>query len=129
MAVRGDWVDSPAVLVVDDQVGVRKLLEAALTADGYQVVTAGNGQEALDLLARSAERPSLALVDLRMPIMDGAHTLAALKELYPTLPVVIMTAVGEVDRQTELFQLGATRTIGKPFDLQQIRDLVTELLA
>lgn len=120
---------SPAILVVDDQIGVRKLLEATLTADGYQVITAGNGQEALDCLQGETNFPSLALVDLRMPVMDGTHTLAALKERWPKLPVVMMTAVGEVDRETELFQLGAACTIGKPFDLQQIRTLVTQLLA
>ncbi|MGE5591132.1 MAG: response regulator [Bacillota bacterium] len=118
----------PTVLVVDDQVGVRKLLEAALGGDGYAVTTAGNGQEALDLLAAGAEPPSLALVDLRMPVLDGVRTLAALKERYPSLPVVMMTAVGDVDRDVEVLRLGAVETISKPFDLNEVRALVAGLL-
>lgn len=117
------------VLVVDDQPGVRKLLETALGAEGYAVLTAVNGQDALERAAASPHPPSLALVDMRMPVMDGARTLVALRERYPALPVVIMTALGDADQAAELEKLGAARTIGKPFDLGRIRSLVAELLA
>ena len=122
-------MNRPVVLVVDDQVGVRKLLEAALGAEGYGVVTAVHGQDALARVALLPQAPSLALVDMRMPVMDGARTLVALKRKYPGLPVVVMTALGDVDREAELESLGAVRTIGKPFDLEKIRALVAELLA
>ncbi len=124
----GPALERPTVLVVDDQVGVRKLLEAALGGEGYTVMTAGNGQEALDRLATSSDVPSLALVDLRMPVLDGVRTLAALKERYPSLPVVMMTAVGDVDREVEVKRLGAVETIGKPFDLNKVRTLVARLV-
>lgn len=121
-------LNRPLVLVVDDQEGIRKLLEAALGAEGYAVLSAVNGKEALERLAASLLPPSLAFVDMRMPVMDGARTLMALKERYPALPVVIMTAVGDVDQEAELEALGAARTIGKPFDMQKIRALTAELL-
>lgn len=122
-------MSNPTILVVDDQVAVRKLLEATLRAEHFLVMAACHGQDALDQLARTGKTPGLALVDLRMPVMDGTHTLVALKERFPHLPVVMMTAVGDTDQRAELVRLGAERTIGKPFDLEQIRTLVADLLA
>lgn len=115
------------ILVADDQPGVRWLVQE-LFADGpHQVVAAAHGQEAL--AAAERQRPDVALIDLRMPVMDGVETLRALRVLYPSLPVVMMTAVDDGDRVTECLRLGAACSIAKPFDVFALRALVEATLA
>jgi two-component system response regulator (stage 0 sporulation protein F) len=116
----------PLMLVVDDQVGVRRLIQAVFQEVGYQVVTAGHGQEALALAA--GRRPDLVLLDMKMPVMDGPDTLRAMQRLYPGLPVVIMTAVGDGDRVSEVLAHGARSVIAKPFDVFQLRQMVQAIL-
>lgn len=118
-------MNGPLILVVDDQAGVRLLLREVFREVGYRVALAAHGQEAVAMA--SVELPALALVDLKMPVMDGLETLRALKELDPTLPVLIMTAVGE-GRISELLQNGARDCIMKPFDVFQLRDRVQQVL-
>lgn len=112
--------------MVDDQPGVRRLLTELFRADGMEVVTAADGREALDL-AR-ADRPSLAVVDMRMPVMDGVGAIAGLKAMYPDLPIVLMTAVGDTERVAEAKRLGAMHAITKPFDVFHLRELVRDAL-
>lgn len=92
---------------------------------GYRVLLAAHGQEAIVLA--SAELPALALVDLKMPVMDGLETLRALKGLDSSLPVLMMTAVGE-GRVSELLENGARDCIIKPFDVFVLRDLVHQII-
>lgn len=75
----------------------------------------------------SMELPALALVDLKMPVMDGLEALRALKSIDPSLPVLMMTAVGE-GRVSELLANGARDCITKPFDIFALRDLVRQVL-
>lgn len=118
-------MNEPLILVVDDQAGVRMLLQEVFREVGYRVALAPHGEAALPLA--SAERPALALVDLKMPVMDGWETLRALKAMHPTLPVIMMTAVGE-GRAPELLASGAHECILKPFDVFALRDLVQQVL-
>jgi two-component system response regulator (stage 0 sporulation protein F) len=118
-------MNGPLILVVDDQAGVRLLLREVFREIGYRVALAAHGQEAV--VMASVEMPSLALVDLKMPVMDGLDTLRALKELDPALPVMMMTAVGE-GRVSEMLANGARDCITKPFDVFALRDLVQQVL-
>ena len=113
------------ILVADDQPGVRSLVRE-LFVDA-QVVLAAHGQEAL--AAAERQQPDLALLDLRMPVMDGVETLRALRALYPALPVVMMTAVDDGERVDECLKLGARCAIIKPFDVFELRSLVEATLA
>ena len=115
------------ILVVDDQMGVRRLLSELLGAEGLEVLTAADGAQGLALALE--HRPSLALVDIRMPVLDGVKLLVELKEHYPDLPVVMMTAVGESEKVAEAVRLGALQTVTKPFDVFALRDLVLKILA
>jgi two-component system response regulator (stage 0 sporulation protein F) len=119
-------LDSPLILVVDDQAGVRRLIQELFREIGYRVATAAHGQEAMALC--SVERPALVLLDMKMPVMDGLETLRALRNLYPDLPVIIMTAVGDGDRVNEVISAGARSCISKPFDVFELRKLVQEVL-
>lgn len=118
-------MNGPLILVVDDQAGVRLLLREVFRETGYRIALASHGQEAIVLA--SAELPSLALVDLKMPVMDGLETLRALKSLDPSMPVLIMTALGE-GRIHELLENGARDCITKPFDVFALRNLVQQVL-
>ena len=106
------------ILVADDEANMRWVLERALTKAGYEVETVEDGQLALD---RSlAERPDLVLVDLKMPKMDGLSVLRTLKEHYPDLLVVMMTAHGSTSTAVEAMKAGAQDYLMKPFDIDEL---------
>jgi CheY-like chemotaxis protein len=86
--------DTALILVIDDDYDVCEVYAEALIESGYDVVTRRNGQDALDYLDAASTRPSLILVDLMMPIMDGAEFVAALRgrPSLDAVPVVVMTA-------------------------------------
>jgi len=115
-----------SILVVDDQLGVRRLLQELFGEEGFDVLLAGHGGEALELAKR--QTPTLALVDVKMPVMDGLETLRALKQVYPDLPVVMMTAVGDGERVAEALKSGALKAITKPFDVFAVRTMVLDLI-
>lgn len=117
--------EAPLILIVDDQPAVRFLLVELFREAGCRVATASHGQEALALAA--AEVPALAFVDLKMPVMDGMETLRELKRLYPALPVVMMTALGEGEVD-EALEAGAVACVNKPFDVFEVRRLADRLL-
>lgn len=119
-------VGSPLILVVDDQIGVRRLIQEVFKEVGYRVVTAAHGREALTLAA--AECPDLVLLDVKMPVMDGLETLKALRTSYPDLPVLMMTAVGDGDRVQEALVSGARMCLSKPFDVFDLRAKVQAVL-
>lgn len=116
----------PLILVVDDQPGVRRLVEEVFRQVGYRVASAANGRDALALV--EAESPDLAVLDVKMPIMDGIATLRALRTRLPRLPVLMMTAVGEGEMVAQAQALGAIQTITKPFDVFALRRLAQSIL-
>jgi two-component system, response regulator, stage 0 sporulation protein F len=118
--------EAPLLLVVDDQLGVRRLIQEVFREVGYRVATAAHGQEALALC--SVELPHVVLLDMKMPVMDGLETLRALRNLYADLPIIVMTAVGDGDRVSEVLSSGARRCVSKPFDVFELRRLVQATL-
>lgn len=106
------------ILVADDEANMRWVLERALTKAGYEVETVEDGQLALDRAL--AERPDLVLVDLKMPKMDGLSVLHILKERYPDLLIVMMTAHGSTTTAVEAMKAGAQDYLMKPFDIDEL---------
>ena len=106
------------VLVVDDDPGHRAMLRATLRAAGYEVVEAGDGQQALERV--DDQTPDLVLLDLRMPRMDGITALGQLREVNPALPIVIMTAYGSVDTAVDALKAGAYDYLTKPLDTDEL---------
>jgi two-component system response regulator HydG len=103
----------PIVLVVDDEAHLRESLEKTLAKEGFDVVQAATGQEALEALR---ERPiSISLCDIRMPIMDGIQFLKAARAIRPETEVIMMTGYGTVPMAVEAIKLGAYDFIEKPF--------------
>lgn len=119
--------DKPVILVVDDEESMRYFLEKALRREGYEVVTARDGPEAIESAQRRA--PDLVLADVRMPGMDGVALLRALRALHPRVPFVLMTAYGTVDDALSAMKQGATDYVLKPLRVEQVRDTVAKALS
>lgn len=119
--------DTIDILIVDDQVGVRRLLFEALVDEGYLVKMVGGGVEALNILSYTT--PSLILLDIKMPGMTGIETLQEIRKQHGQIPVVMMTAYGDMEIITETKKLGVLHYLIKPFDLDEVRLLVKGLLA
>jgi CheY-like chemotaxis protein len=114
------------VLVVDDEFGIGEVLEAILTDDGYRVVTAINGNHALERLA--GNRVDLILSDLMMPVMDGAALFAALKvdKRYVRIPFVLMCSLPESSVADRV--KGHAAFLHKPFKVDEVLDVVRQVL-
>jgi DNA-binding NtrC family response regulator len=114
------------VLVADDELNMRRVLEAILRREGYDVVTAANGVEALQGMSGSVHT---VITDLKMPGLDGMALLRKLSADYPDVPVVMITAHGSVENAVEAVKLGAFDYVEKPFEQEQIRQVVAKALS
>ncbi len=112
------------VLVVDDQVGVRSLLELAVKDEGHQVYTARNGLEAISVVR--SKRPDLIFMDIRMPLLDGLVALGKIKAIAPEIDVIMMTAFGSEETISEALKKGALFCLAKPFDVDTIREILAQ---
>ena len=117
---------SATIMVVDDRVGIRKLLDEVLQSAGYHVITAASGNEALNLVRK--EKIDLVLLDMKMSGMDGLETLTHIKEEAPQIIVLIMTAYEELEILQEAARRGAAACISKPFDIDELKELVAQKL-
>jgi CheY-like chemotaxis protein len=104
------------VLVVDDDASILDTVSAILSGEGYDVVSAASGQEALDAVAR--EQPRVILLDMRMPIMDGWAVARALRSQGISVPIVVMTAAESAQRWAD--EVGAEGYLAKPFGLDEL---------
>lgn len=112
--------------MVDDQLGVRRLLFEALKDDYQAVYLAENGAEAIEMV--EAHQPDLVVMDMKMPRMNGLEVLKHLRKTGFNRPVIMMTAYGELEIITESTLLGVKRHITKPFDLKDLRDQIRDAL-
>src|SRR5215831_16984724 len=117
--------DVRRVLVADDELNMRRVLEAMLRREGYEVITAANGQEALSGMTAGVHT---VITDLKMPVLDGMALLKRLSSDYPDVPVVMITAHGSVENAVEAVKLGAFDYLEKPFEQEQIRQVVAKAI-
>jgi two-component system chemotaxis response regulator CheY len=111
------------ILVVDDDPTILSAVSEALDLEGFVVVTATNGAEALDVVDR--DRPSLVLLDMRMPVLDGWGFMSAIRERGLDLTVVVMTAAADARRWGR--EIGAQGVLAKPFELDELVGAVRRL--
>ncbi|MCK6529350.1 sigma-54 dependent transcriptional regulator [Myxococcota bacterium] len=116
------------ILVVDDELNIRKVLSALLQREGYEVITACGGDEAKEIARRATPAVDAILTDLRMPAGDGMDLLRFATEWLPDVPVVILTAHGTVDTAVQALKQGAFDYLGKPFDQDEIRLVLAKAL-
>jgi two-component system, NtrC family, response regulator AtoC len=114
------------VLIVDDEPNLRKILSAQLSRDGYDVLTAEDGEQGLELLRDN--HIDLVITDLKMPKVDGMHLLRSALAEDPELPVVMITAHGTIDTAVEALKTGAFDYLTKPFDKDEVRQIVAKAL-
>ena len=115
-----------SILIVDDEKNIRLTLSQALETLGAEIDTAANGEEALTKLKE--KEFGLILLDIRMPGMDGMEVLHRVREIRPDIHVIMITAYGTIESAVEAMKLGAVDFLQKPFDPEEIRELVSRVV-
>jgi len=114
------------ILVADDEPHVRSLLSSLLKTEGYNVVTAENGQHTLEVFRK--ESPDLILLDVRMPLMDGIETFKLIRQENDDVPVIMLTAHGTIETAVQAMKMGAFDYLAKPFNLEEIKIIIKKAL-
>jgi CheY-like chemotaxis protein len=119
---------TPRILVVDDNVINLDLIRKILHLEGYEVIIAESGVEALEKI--QLHKPDLALLDVIMPDMNGYELCRRVRQLPEgkTIPVIMLTAASSETDRKEAIGAGATDMIGKPFDMDSLRTYIHSLL-
>ncbi len=112
------------ILIVDDEANMLKVLGALLKREGYHILEATRGDEALRML--DEHHVDTLLTDMRMPGMDGMALLSAATERFPDLPVIMITAHGTIDTAVEALKKGAFDYITKPFEWSELRGVLAK---
>jgi two-component system response regulator (stage 0 sporulation protein F) len=114
------------ILVADDQKGVRRLLEELFRKEGFEVAVACDGQEAVD--KTRACTPDVILMDMKMPNMNGLEASSEIFRMKLGIPIIMMTAYGEMEVVKKALEIGVKKYITKPFDIMDLRHMVKEVL-
>lgn len=112
------------ILIVDDEIEICDFLSEFFRDRNYDVVTASSGEEALIKIEK--EKPNVLLLDVKMPGVNGLQVLQEVKQRYPKLKVIMVTAVETTDKIDEAFKLGADNYITKPLSLEYLENDVRE---
>jgi CheY-like chemotaxis protein len=108
------------ILVVDDEESVRSAVKNTLSRCGYELLLAGNGQEAVEIFRREAERITLVLLDLTMPQMGGEETLQHMKKLRPDVPVILSSGYDEAEALARFGSNGLAGFLQKPYTASRL---------
>lgn len=114
--------DKKKILVVDDEDALRTVLSSELAGEGYEVETAADGDEAINVV--QTKPFDLVLLDIKMPKVDGFEVLKFLKSKYPNVKVIMLTGFADLKNAIESKKLGAEDFVSKPYDLV---DLLTTI--
>jgi two-component system response regulator AtoC len=114
------------ILVADDERGICDAFAAFLTAEGHDPIVVSNGKLAVEAVREG--KPAVAFIDVQMPGGDGLTALEEIKSIAPDLPVIVMTAFGTLETARQAIDLGAFDYLGKPVELEQVRDLLQRAL-
>ena len=114
------------ILVVDDESSHRQMIEAVLSAEGYEISQADDGQTAI--VAVEDRFYDLVIMDIRMPKISGIEALKKIKSISPGIPIIIMTAYASVGNAVEALKSGAYDYLIKPLDIEELKILVVKAL-
>ena len=118
--------DKLQVLIAEDDNQLRETLAQHLSEEGYEVVTAANGNDAIPLLY--GREFHLVVLDLKMPYIDGFQVLKVVKSTFPRTKVIILTAYADLTNITKCKELGADEVIGKPFNLSRLFVVIDDIM-
>ena len=127
-SAEGGWRGSGTVLLVDDEETIRALGKDMLQAIGFSVLTASDGQDALEVFARNKEEITCVLLDLTMPRLDGEQTFRELHRLYPELRVIISSGYNEQEITQKFVGKGLAGFIQKPYRVAEVAKKLREVL-
>lgn len=119
---------SETILFVDDEEIIIDVGKAMLEKLGYRVIVANNGRQALDVIQKGTERIDLVLLDLIMPEMDGGKTFDRIREIKPTIPVILSSGYAINGQATEILNRGCNGFIQKPFNMSELSDKIRAVL-
>jgi two-component system response regulator HydG len=114
------------ILIVDDERSHRQMIDAVLSAEGYEIAQAGNGQAAIDAVAEKFY--DLIIMDIRMTELGGIEALKKIKAISPGIPIIIMTAYASVSTAVDALKSGASDYLTKPLDIEELKILVAKTL-
>ncbi len=109
-----------SILVVDDDAAMLRALERVLESEGASVARAAEAEAAVEILTRRQKHIDLVITDLRMPFVNGMTLIFAIHEIFPTLPVIVLTAFGSPEVKDECLRQGAAEFLEKPLDTAQL---------
>ena len=115
------------IMVVDDAEGIRTYLKNLLSLQGYDVILAESGTEALDMLKGGA-KPQVIILDIVMPGTDGIEVLRVLREKWPQIPAIMLSVVGKASTIVEAMNLGAADYLNKPFEEEELEIALNKVL-
>ena len=115
------------IMIVDDQKGVRRLLEELFKREGWEVYAAADGKEAIEKVGQF--QPSILLIDMKMPNMNGLDASQKILEKHQEMAIIMMTAYGEMEVVKRALESGVRKCITKPFDILYLRDEVNRIVA
>lgn len=125
----GDLRGSGTILVVDDEDMIRRVAASALKTYGYQVILAGNGQEAVDIVRARGSEISAVLLDMAMPVMDGEEALGHISRLRPDLKVIVSTGYARDRIRNRFAHHGVYSLLVKPYSTRQLAEKLKAVLA
>ena len=108
----------PVVLIVDDEEGIRESLSGILEDEGYRVVSAGTGEDALRMIQE--QTPDLVILDVWLPKMDGIQALQEIKSLKRDIPVIMISGHGNIEVAVKATRMGAYDFLEKPLSLERV---------
>jgi DNA-binding NtrC family response regulator len=117
----------PTILIVDDEASQRDLLGGFLGDCGFRIQQAASGEQALEQVER--QNPELVLLDVRLPGISGIEVLSRIRTTHPTLPVLLITAHADLQQAVASIKSGADDYLAKPIDLEELRTVISDLLA
>ena len=118
-------MEKTCVLVVDDDPSILKFVTVNLEIRGYDVITAEDGETALEVMDRAT--PNLVILDLLMPGTTGSDVCRHIRKS-SDVPIIVLTAIGESNTRSELLTLGANDFVTKPFDIRDLLDSIQSTL-
>lgn len=114
------------ILVVDDDPHHNKIVKALLEHEGYEVMTAVSTRQAVEVQWKF--EPDLVLLDIMMPMLDGYTACDTLRKVHPELPIVMLSAKDRAEDVREAWDWGASHYLTKPFEPQELLDIIRRLL-
>jgi len=118
-----------SVLIVDDDPGMLRALDKVLTGEGADVTSAEWAGDAIEILTARRKKMDLVITDLRMPILTGMTVVYAIHEVFPALPVIVLTAFGSPYVKAECLRQGAVAFLEKPLDTPQLLAAIEAVFA